>query len=174
MQQPRRILYIDDDAGTRRLVQKLLERRGHTVVLADDGKQGVDEAAKGGFDLIAVDHYMPGLDGIATLERLQALPDVPPVVYVTGSDEGRIAVAALKAGAADYVIKTVGEEFFDLLAAAREDHSGHATTLTAYVDGTVPVDCRRARLDGGRAQVVVELCAGDRRAPVGQGSAGPR
>ncbi len=61
---------------------------------------------------------MPGMDGLETLERLGALPAPPPVVYVTGSDEGRIAVAALKAGAADYVVKTVGEDFFDLLAAS--------------------------------------------------------
>ncbi|MGZ6040409.1 MAG: histidine kinase dimerization/phosphoacceptor domain -containing protein, partial [Phenylobacterium sp.] len=39
----------------------------------------------------------------------------PPVVYVTGSDESRVAVSALKAGASDYVVKSVGEEFFDLL-----------------------------------------------------------
>ena len=75
-------------------------------------------AAAQPFDLIAVDHYMPGMDGLETLERLGALPAVPPVVYVTGSDEGRIAVAALKAGAADYVVKTIGDDFFDLLAAS--------------------------------------------------------
>ncbi len=75
-------------------------------------------AASQPFDLIAVDHYMPGMDGLETLERLAALPVMPPVVYVTGSDEGRIAVAALKAGAADYVVKTIGDDFFDLLAAS--------------------------------------------------------
>jgi len=75
-------------------------------------------AAAQPFDLIAVDHYMPGMDGLETLERLGALPAVPPVVYVTGSDEGRIAVAALKAGAADYVVKTIGDDFFDLLDAS--------------------------------------------------------
>jgi len=42
----------------------------------------------------------------------------PPIVYVTGSDETRVAIAALKAGAADYVVKVVGEEFFDLLDSA--------------------------------------------------------
>lgn len=77
-------------------------------------------AASQPFDLIAVDHYMPGMDGLETLERLAALPVMPPVVYVTGSDEGRIAVAALKAGAADYVVKTIGDDFFDLLAASFE------------------------------------------------------
>ena len=48
------------------------------------------------YDLIAIDHYMPGQDGLVTLGQLQSLPNTPPVVYVTGSDESRIAVAALK------------------------------------------------------------------------------
>lgn len=86
--------------------------------MAEGGAVGVVLAASQEFDLVAVDHYMPGMDGLETLERLGALPAPPPVVYVTGSDEGRIAVAALKAGAADYVVKTVGEDFFDLLAAS--------------------------------------------------------
>lgn len=113
-----RILYIDDDAGLRRLAKRALERRGYEVTTAEDGVTGVALAETGAFDVVAVDHYMPGIDGLETLERLRALPTPPGVVYVTGSEEGRIAIAALRAGAADYVIKTVGEEFFDLLDAA--------------------------------------------------------
>ncbi|GAA0676365.1 two-component sensor histidine kinase [Sphingomonas insulae] len=86
--------------------------------MAEGGSEGVLLAATQPFDLIAVDHYMPGMDGLETLARIGDLPAPPPVVYVTGSDEGRIAVAALKAGAVDYVVKTVGEDFFDLLAAS--------------------------------------------------------
>jgi two-component sensor histidine kinase len=59
---------------------------------------------------------MPGMDGLETLVQLRKLPACPPVVYVTGSEESSVAVAALKAGAADFVIKTVGESFFDHLA----------------------------------------------------------
>ncbi|MEQ7874601.1 response regulator [Sphingomonas sp. ASV193] len=118
MHEPRRILYIDDDAGTRRLVQKLLGRRGHQVVTAEDGNDGIAKAREGDFDLIAVDHYMPGLDGLATLEALKQLPGMPPVVYVTGSEESAVAVAALKAGAYDYVVKSVGDDFVDLLERA--------------------------------------------------------
>jgi two-component sensor histidine kinase len=114
----RRLLYIDDDDGLRRLVTRALTRRGFDVVCAESGAEGVAMATAKHYDLIAVDHYMPGLDGLETLAALRATPDCPPIVYVTGSDEGRIAVAALKAGAADYVVKTVGEDFFDLLAAA--------------------------------------------------------
>ena len=112
------VLYIDDDEALRRLAQRSLERRGYRVVLAAGGLEGARMAAETAFDLIAVDHFMPGHDGLATLEQLRALPDPPPVVYVTGSEESRIAVAALKAGAADYVVKTVGDDFFDLLDSA--------------------------------------------------------
>ena len=114
------ILYIDDDDGLRRLVSRALERRGFQVDCAAEGSEGVALAERAHYDLIAVDHYMPGLDGLATLQQLHQLPDPPPVIYVTGSEESRVAVAALKAGAIDYVVKTVGEEFFDLLARAIE------------------------------------------------------
>ncbi len=110
-----RILYIDDDEGLCRLVSRALGRRGYDVSVATNGSSGVEVAMGSTFDLIAVDHYMPGFDGLSTLEALRALPTVPPIIYVTGSEESRIAVAALKAGAIDYVVKTVGEDFFDLL-----------------------------------------------------------
>jgi two-component sensor histidine kinase len=118
MNQPRHILYIDDDDGTRRLVQKLLARRGHRVETAESGADGLEMARAGEFDLIAVDHYMPGMDGLATLAELKKLPHCPPVIYVTGSEESAVAVAALKAGAADYVVKAVGGDFVDLLERA--------------------------------------------------------
>jgi two-component sensor histidine kinase len=118
MQQSRRILYIDDDPGLRRLVEKLLARRGHSVVTASSGQDGIDKARDGDFELIAVDHYMPGMDGLETLAELQKLPNCPPVIYVTGSEESAVAVAALKAGAFEYVVKSTGDNFVDLLEQA--------------------------------------------------------
>jgi two-component sensor histidine kinase len=115
---PPSVLYIDDDAGLRRLAERALTRRGFAVTAAASGAEGVALADERRFDLIAVDHYMPGMDGLETLRQLQALPSPPPVVYVTGSEEGRVAIAAIKAGASDYVVKTVGDDFFDLLAGA--------------------------------------------------------
>ncbi|WP_425484625.1 sensor histidine kinase [Aureimonas mangrovi] len=102
----------------RLLAERTLRRRGFDVVSAAGGAEGIALARRERFDLVAIDHYMPGKDGLETLVELQALPDTPPVVYVTGSEESRVAVAALKAGAADYVVKSVGEDFFDLLATA--------------------------------------------------------
>lgn len=123
------ILYVDDDEGLRRLVARALERRGFRVDTAADGPEGVAMAARTSYAMAAVDHYMPGLDGLATLQQLRALPSPPPVIYVTGSEESRIAVGALKAGAIDYVVKTVGEDFFDLLARAIEQGIAHTNIL---------------------------------------------
>jgi two-component sensor histidine kinase len=114
----RRVLYVDDDEGLRSLVRRALERRGYQVTLAATGEDGFAALQAGAFDVIALDHYMPGQGGFETLLQIRKLPDPPPIVYVTGSDESRVAVSALKAGASDYVVKSVGEEFFDLLDSA--------------------------------------------------------
>jgi len=118
---PIRLLYIDDDRGLSRLVQKELGRHGYEVTLAADGDAGVAALDAADFDVCALDHYMPGRDGIDVLPDLLHRPAPPPVIYVTGAQEGRIAVAALRAGAADYVIKDVSEDFTALLRSALED-----------------------------------------------------
>jgi two-component sensor histidine kinase len=112
---PISILYIDDDAGIARLVERYLGRQGYRVVTAADGATGLARLAEDNFDVVALDHFMPGGDGLELLKRLGRLPDPPPAIYVTASDEGRIAVAALKQGAVDYVIKDVQGVFLDLL-----------------------------------------------------------
>jgi len=113
-----RILYIDDDPGLCRLVQRDLERRGYVVEIAPDGASGLVRIAQGGIDVVALDHYMPNQDGLETLASIRDLAEPPPVIYVTAMQEGRVAVAALKAGAADYVAKDVQGEFLPLLQRA--------------------------------------------------------
>ncbi|MBV9075991.1 MAG: response regulator [Methylobacteriaceae bacterium] len=115
---PPRFLYIDDDPGLCRLVQKGLERRGYHVLTAHDGADGIAILGRERVDVVALDHYMPGQDGLATLSAIRELPNPPPVVYVTGTQEGSVAIAALKAGASDYVLKSAEGEFITLLEAA--------------------------------------------------------
>ncbi len=120
------LLYIDDDEALCRLVAKTLDRRGFQVTTVQDALEGVGMAARDRYDVVAIDHYMPRQTGLDTLEQLKAGGDGAPVVYVTASDDIRIAVAALKAGAADYVIKTASEDFPSLLASALEQVLAHA------------------------------------------------
>jgi two-component sensor histidine kinase len=116
-----RLLYIDDDRGLSRLVEKELGRHGYAVTCAPDGDAGLELLKQHEYDICALDHYMPARDGLDILPEIMELPAPPPVVYVTGAQEGRIAVSALRAGAADYVIKDVSEDFTALLRSALED-----------------------------------------------------
>lgn len=113
-----RVLYIDDDPGLGRLVKRKLSRLGYEVELATSGPEGLARIAEGDIHVVALDHFMPGQDGLETLAAIRSLPDPPAVVYVTGTQESRIAVAALKAGAVDYVVKEVQSDFIELLRSA--------------------------------------------------------
>jgi two-component sensor histidine kinase/CheY-like chemotaxis protein len=115
---PISVLYIDDDAGLGRLVSRTLARQDCEVTHVLSGDEGLAALSRAPFDVIGLDHFMPGREGLDVLKDIRAMPDAPPVIYVTGSDEGRIAIAALKAGAADYVIKDVGNAFIDLFRQA--------------------------------------------------------
>src|SRR5437879_13004748 len=112
------LLYIDDDEALARLVDRGLTRRGFKVVHAASGPEGLDRLRQGGIDVVALDQYMPGLDGLETLEQILAIPNAPPVVFVTGSQDSSIAVTALKAGAADYLVKDAQGELIPLLQVA--------------------------------------------------------
>jgi two-component sensor histidine kinase len=117
---PIRVLYIDDDPALAVLMQKALTRRGHHVTHVLTGEEGLAALAQGDIDVIALDHTLPGETGLAVLAQLGTRSERPPVVYVTGSADARLAVQAIKAGADDYVVKEVSGEFFELVIAAIE------------------------------------------------------
>ena len=73
-----RLLYVDDDEALARLVGRGLTRQGFDVVHANSGEAGLARIAAGDIDVIALDQYMPGLDGLETLERIRAIPNAPP------------------------------------------------------------------------------------------------
>ncbi len=154
---PIRFLYIDDDPALRRLVSKEFERHGYSVRLANTGEEGLHRLREGDIDVVALDHYMPGQDGLQTLASIRADPDAPPVVYVTGSEEGRVAIAALKAGAADYVIKDVGGEFFALLRVAIEGALAQARLRREKEEAEAEVRAARDRFEALAAERAVLL-----------------
>jgi two-component sensor histidine kinase len=138
-----RILYVDDDVALVRLVARDLVRNDFAVTSATNVCMALDLMESAQFDLVVLDHYMPERDGLEMLAEIRKrFADPPPVVYLTGSEDSQLAVAALKAGAADYVIKTVEGDFLELLRTAirqaidqvqlrRERENAHAAVTAA-------------------------------------------
>ncbi|HEY4030921.1 MAG TPA: response regulator [Caulobacteraceae bacterium] len=118
MAQRPRVLYIDDDAALARLVAKALDRGGYDMVHAPSGAAGLERLSREPFDAVTLDHHMPGEIGLDVLKQIRVMPEAPPVLYVTGSEHSQVAVAALKAGAVDYVWKDVQGHFRELLVEA--------------------------------------------------------
>jgi PAS domain S-box-containing protein len=110
-----RILYMEDDPGMASLFQKKLERAGYTVDLARDGREGLAMYAAGSYDVVVMDHAMPGYDGLAVLRTLAAQGPLPPVIMVTGAGDEKVAVEAMKLGAGDYIVKDVDGGYLGLL-----------------------------------------------------------
>jgi two-component sensor histidine kinase len=139
------LLYIDDDEGLARLVDRGLTRLGFKVIHAADGAEGLDRLQQGGVDAVVLDQYMPGLDGLETLERILAIPNAPPVVFVTAAQDSSIAVTALKAGAADYLVKDVQGDFIPLLQVAVDGALRQAAIQKARDDAEAEVHASRDR-----------------------------
>ena len=115
---PKSVLYADDEPGLRRLVERGLGAQGIRVVTVENGRAAIDWVEREQFDVVALDHFMPELDGLEALKIIQEMPNHPPVIIVTGAEDSTIAVSALKAGAFDYVLKDASGHFVPLLLAA--------------------------------------------------------
>jgi len=139
------LLYIDDDDAIARLVDRGLTRLGIKVVHASSGARGLERLRQGGIDVVALDQYMPDMDGLETLERIMAIPGAPPVVFVTASQDSSIAVTALKAGAADYLVKDTRGEFIALLQVAVDGALRQAALQKARDEAEAEVHASRDR-----------------------------
>ncbi len=113
----RKILYIEDDEGLARLLQKRLQRQRFEVDIAFTGQAGLDAVAKKKYDLVLLDYHLPDINGLEVLNRLAPPELYPPVIMLTTSGDERVALQALETGAADYAVKDTGQFYFDLLPA---------------------------------------------------------
>ena len=100
-----RVLVIDDDASLRFTLEAVLTDAGLTVETADGGAAGLLAFEARGADVVLTDLAMPGVDGMKVLEALRAQDPGVPVLMLTAHGSERVAVAAMKAGAQDYLPK---------------------------------------------------------------------
>ncbi|GEM_PF-1835850 len=113
--EPVRILYVEDDPGLARLLQKRLTRAGYVVDLARDGEEGLTAYRSGSYDVLCVDHQMPGRTGLEVIRALSSEGILPPTIMVTGAGDEAVAVEAMRLGASDYLIKDAGNRYLDLI-----------------------------------------------------------
>ncbi len=102
-----RILLADDDASVARILEVALRLDGYELVHAETGTDAVRLAYQYPFDLILLDHRMPGLDGIAACRALRAASQTrnTPIVMLTGSADAETARAGFAEGVDDYITK---------------------------------------------------------------------
>jgi DNA-binding NtrC family response regulator len=119
-----RLLVIDDDEPSCRLVAAIFRVEGFDVSSAHDGPDGLEAAATVHPDVILLDLRLPGLDGLSVLERLQRDSPAVPVIMLTGSRDIKDAVRAIQLGAFDYLTKPMERE--EVVIVVRRAREGRA------------------------------------------------
>jgi two-component system KDP operon response regulator KdpE len=155
-----RVLVVDDDPALLRALRVTLHLKGHEVVTAATGEQGISQAALTSPDVIVLDLGLPDLDGLTVCRRIRQWDDVPIIVLSAIGSEDR-KVAALDEGADDYMTKPFGmAELEARIRTAMRHHRPSADGLGSPANLTVGplaldlVHCE-TRLNG----VQVELTA---------------
>ncbi|PLX89329.1 MAG: diguanylate cyclase response regulator [Desulfuromonas sp.] len=105
------ILIVDDELFFRELYREQLSEDGYRVDVCEDGETAIQRIAEGGIDLVLTDMVMPAKDGLAVLKAARSMLNSPEVILMTGHASIETAIAALKNGAHDYLLKPfdVGE-----------------------------------------------------------------
>jgi len=102
---PASILIVDDESGIRQSLSALLRDEGYDVTAVSSGEECIEAVERRPFDLILLDIWLPGIDGLATLERINEHDGAPMVVMISGHGKIETAVRATKLGAFDFIEK---------------------------------------------------------------------
>ncbi len=103
----KKILAVDDSSSVREMVGFTLRKAGYEVVEAVDGKDGLDKAGGGKFDMIITDLNMPNVDGLQLIGAVRKLPGYSfiPILMLTTESQAEKKDAGRKAGATGWIVK---------------------------------------------------------------------
>ena len=154
MKEARRILVIDDEAAIRRFLHSALSSEEFTLHEAASGHNGLSAAAALRPDLVLLDLGLPDLDGIEVVRRLREWSQVPVIVLSVREREDD-KIAALDAGADDYLTKPfgVGELLARIRAALRRTVTSEDEPVFESGELKVDLNLRRVTLDGNEVQL---------------------
>jgi len=117
-----RLLVVDDDPGLSEVIELLLEREGYAVHRTGTVKRGVELAATGEFELVITDLKLPDATGLDAIAAIRADRPELPIIMITSYSSMESAIAALRAGAADYIIKPFNnDEFLEAIRRALDE-----------------------------------------------------
>ncbi len=99
------ILIVDDESTIRQSLQGVLEDEGYQISLAESGEECLEILRKREFDLALLDVWLPGMDGLETLEKIREIENAPEIIMISGHGTIETAVRATKMGAYDFLEK---------------------------------------------------------------------
>jgi two-component system nitrogen regulation response regulator NtrX len=99
------ILIVDDEAGIRDSLAGILADEGYAASSVGSGEACLDMLRKTAFDVVLLDIWLPGVDGLETLERIREFDNPPEVIMISGHGTIETAVRATKLGAYDFLAK---------------------------------------------------------------------
>jgi two-component system KDP operon response regulator KdpE len=137
-----RVLVVDDEQSIRRFLRVALSSQGYTVVEASSGQEGLSDAATQKPDAVILDLGLPDIDGVEVVRLLREWAQIPIIILSVRGSEGD-KIAALDAGADDYLTKPfgVGELLARLRAALR--HAAQTTNEPVFTSGSLKIDLAR-------------------------------
>lgn len=108
----RTCLIVDDSKIVRKVMQKIIEPLGYTILEAEDGQKALDAFAEGSIELVMLDWNMPVMNGLEFLKALRVRTDItqPVVIFCTTENEFAKIQEAILSGANEYVMKPFDEE----------------------------------------------------------------
>jgi DNA-binding response OmpR family regulator len=150
-----RILIVEDEPRIASFVAKGLRAHGYTATAVSDGRDGLEHALGGGFDLMVLDIGLPGMDGFQVLDELRSQGSRIPVIILTARDSVADTVSGLEGGADDYMPKPF--RFAELLARVRlrlrSAGEGGAPREDVIAAGDVRLDLRTRRATVGSKEL---------------------
>jgi two-component system nitrogen regulation response regulator NtrX len=104
------ILIVDDEASIRQSLKGVLEDEGYKVAAVESGETCLEMLRRRSFDVILLDIWLPGMDGLETLEKIREAEDAPEIIIISGHGTIETAVRATKLGAFDFLEKPLSLE----------------------------------------------------------------
>jgi len=120
------VLIVDDEAGIRQSLASVLEDEGYATAAVESAEAALETLASRRFDLVLLDIWLPGMDGLAALEKIRALGSAPLVIMISGHGTIETAVRSTKLGAFDFIEKPLSLEKTLLTL----QHAAHEIELT--------------------------------------------